>query len=548
MVLDFFERDDNSRNQPGKADAVKCKGDVKQTRVLTDYLNNLHLHLKFLSENPDCKVSFSTFCRIRPKYIQLCAFISRSCCLCTKHQNMVLTTKTLRKEGFSVPTNPEKFINSEIDMATLQEKLPDTVILSQWKRIEIEDRGKRKHVMRIQDETMSKHVFVEHLNQQTKEFSEHVNRVNIQYSQIKCLKENLPNTHVAIHMDFAENYMCRSSEEIQSAYFNQTSVTIHPVVIYFRDNNELKHNSLVLVSDTLHHNASTVATFLDTVISEVKQIVPNVTVCHYWTDSPTSQYRNKLIFDVVANHKSLYDCCAVWNYFEAGHGKGPCDGLGGTVKRMADTATKTGKFLIQNAKDLFQWATEKSSFTNVSFRFISDDSIAEKVIKMSNSSNLLRPIKGTMKLHAVAGEGSSKVLVRETSCYCEACLFGNRCTNWKQESTRKVVSSEAFVEPPPVDVNTLDVHKEDFVAAIYDGDWFLGKIIDIDMDDGEIEVSFMEKKKSLYQWPRRADRIWVNKSNILCIISEPIETGKTKRMYKISDADLEMIQALYSNR
>jgi hypothetical protein len=68
--------------------------------------------------------------------------------------------------------------------------------------------------------------------------------------------------------------------------------------------------------------------------------------CHYWTDSPTSQYRNKLIFDVVANHKSLYDCCTVWNYFEAGHGKGPCDGLGWTVKRMADTATKTGNFLI----------------------------------------------------------------------------------------------------------------------------------------------------------------------------------------------------------
>jgi hypothetical protein len=177
MILDFYGRDDNSHNQPAKADPVKCKGEVKQTRVLTYYLNNLHL--KFQSENPVCKVSFSTFCRIRPNTYTF---------ICTKHQNMVLTTRTLKKEGFSVPSNPEKFINSEMDMATLQEKLPDTVILSQRKRVEIEDRWKRKYVMRIQDESMSKHVFVEHLNQQTKEFSEHVNRVNIQYSQIKFAK------------------------------------------------------------------------------------------------------------------------------------------------------------------------------------------------------------------------------------------------------------------------------------------------------------------------------------------------------------------------
>jgi hypothetical protein len=41
MILDFYECDDNSRNQPGKIDDVKCKGEVKQTRVHTDYLKNL---------------------------------------------------------------------------------------------------------------------------------------------------------------------------------------------------------------------------------------------------------------------------------------------------------------------------------------------------------------------------------------------------------------------------------------------------------------------------------------------------------------------------
>ena len=41
---------------------------------------------------------------------------------------------------------------------------------------------------------------------------------------------------------------------------------------------------------------------------------------------------------MIANHKQIFGIRAVWNYFEAGHEKGPCDGLGGTTERMADEA------------------------------------------------------------------------------------------------------------------------------------------------------------------------------------------------------------------
>ena len=156
-------------------------------------------------------------------------------------------------------------------------------------------------------------------------------------------------------------------------------------------------------------------------------------VIHYWTDSPTSQYRNKLIFDIVANHYSLYNCAAVWNYFEAGHGKGPCDGLDGTVKRMADTAIKTGKVMIQDSDDFFAWANEKSTFVHVTFKFISEVTINEKVSQIADYSDKLRPIKGTMKLHAVKGKGNSTVVVRETTCYCQGCLSDNNCETWREE-------------------------------------------------------------------------------------------------------------------
>ena len=54
---------------------------------------------------------------------------------------------------------------------------------------------------------------------------------------------------------------------------------------------------------------------------------------HYWTDSPSSQYRNEHTFYIILQHESLLDTKTVWSYFEAGHGKVPYDGLGVTTKK-----------------------------------------------------------------------------------------------------------------------------------------------------------------------------------------------------------------------
>ena len=57
------------------------------------------------------------------------------------------------------------------------------------------------------------------------------------------------------------------------------------------------------------HNASTVVAFIkEVIIQKVEEICPDVNFLHYWSDSPTSQYRNKTIFSVIAHHKSFLEC------------------------------------------------------------------------------------------------------------------------------------------------------------------------------------------------------------------------------------------------
>ena len=63
-VLKFYGRDDNSTALPGKRDAKRVKKVRIQKRCLNAYLSNLYHKLK--AEQPDLKVSFATFAKMRP--------------------------------------------------------------------------------------------------------------------------------------------------------------------------------------------------------------------------------------------------------------------------------------------------------------------------------------------------------------------------------------------------------------------------------------------------------------------------------------------------
>ena len=221
-----------------------------------------------------------------------------------------------------------------------------------WKKVPVEINSKTKEKMKIVNVKTTKEDFLALMKEEIVEFKDHAGRVKNQYNQVKQLKEILPSNHAMVQMDFAEDYKCQSQDEIQSAYRNATQVTLHPTVVYYKEENTLEHKSFVFVSDEPAHNASTVFTILKKFVPEIKKIVPNLDMVHYWTDSPTSQYRNKSIFSIVCNHRNWLDGGgAIWNYFEAGHSKGPCNGIGGTAKQLADDAIKQEKAIIQDAHD-----------------------------------------------------------------------------------------------------------------------------------------------------------------------------------------------------
>lgn len=115
------------------------------------------------------------------------------------------------------------------------------------------------------------------------------------------------------------------------------------------------------------------------------------------TDLATSQYRNKTIFNLACEHETVVGTKATWDYLEAGHGKGPCDGLGASVKRTADSAIKQGKASIQCAADFYKWATHTGTSSVVTYYYVSQEEYNVSETFLNEKSKGLKAIPGTMQ-------------------------------------------------------------------------------------------------------------------------------------------------------
>ena len=93
----------------------------------------------------------------------------------------------------------------------------------------------------------------------------------------------------------------------------------------------------------------------------------------WWKEVEQNIDRNEFI-QIVLEESIEFGIASRWNYLESGHGKGPCDGLDASVKRMADIAVKQQKCLIQDANDFYEWAISRADESKVKYiRYTEED-------------------------------------------------------------------------------------------------------------------------------------------------------------------------------
>lgn len=474
-VAQFLERDDNSRATTGKRDTLTRKKQKMQKRLLCDTLQSLHS--KFRADYPHIAISYSEFCKRKPFWIVSPTLRDRDTCLCKTCENAQFMADRLFQQGILWTSKVEVLVISmcctlskecmyrecitcfgtPLQVRPFEEE--SQVWWHQWKS-KVEEREKT-----LRDGTTKK--FMVHLTTKEKiygtlrqlldDFStslntkmgQHVFNIKHQYATLRRLKDNLAANEVLLHVDFAENYTCKYGKEIQATYYGDShqQVTLHTAVAYTKEG----HFAYCTLSASYRHDPSAIWAHLRPVLHHLQEKYPATSVLHMVSDGPTTQYRSQKNFFLLSTEPFKMEFKMItWNFLEAGHGKGPADGVGAAVKRNADALVAKGIDIQSGAKMHEELLKLKSSVTLFN---VTDQEIAEvdKVLRED-----LLTVKGTMKIHQVCTV-SLWTVYHSIISYMHAVLFHmlplfclsytfldpHNCT-W----TNNLEGAELFLQPP----------------------------------------------------------------------------------------------------
>ena len=561
LVLDFFLRDDNSRNTAGKKDTITRKGLKKQKKFLTDTMKILHA--KFLSENPGISLCYSKFCTLRPFWVLLPKAADRETCLCMKHQNVQLMVDALHKVKILSSSDPMVYMNKlfcdpknkkcvynecdtckRMELDGLEKESGDKIVkYYQWQTTSTEDG--RKVTKKVEYTSDCFDLYAKLQTELKLRFGKHTYNIMHQYREIRKKRITMKKDEAMVHIDFSENYGCKYGSEVQSAHFggSKRQVSLHTGICYIGQSRTVTFCSM---SDTMTHDPVGIWAHLMPVL---EQIMPSTEIhtVHFVSDGPTTQYRNQSNFGLTQvipfgmGYRNV-----TWNFLEAGHGKGPADGIGGSIKRSADRFVANGSD-ITNAATMYRALLTQG--TSIRLYLIEDEMF--DVPRLQLQKIFTTRIPGTMRIHQLVYQDSSTtVKYRDVSCFCSSDV-AVICNCYDLREFQVILTDENENIQPALPDNTDGPHNP-IVALSGDlvGQWccvrynteiYPGIIENI--DESECEVKTMNiVGKNRFVWPLFDDKIWYGMDDILGIIPEP--TNVTARHVQISPQHYEELSKL----
>ena len=207
-------------------------------------------------------------------------------------------------------------------------------------------------------------------------------------------------------------------------------------------------------------------------------------------------------------------------FFATSHGKGPCDGVGGTVKRLAARASLQRPYSdqIMSPKQLFLFA--QTEIPTVNFYFATTDEYQKEAALLNDIFESACTVAGTHKVHSVHPVSPEMVEVKEFSRSNETRL-------------ERVVQQTS---PKNTGIKFADING--YVTARYDDHWWLGCVIRTYPEMSEAQVSFLHPHgpARAFQYPQRPDILTVSMQDILTTGLEPATV--TGRSYTLTQLEM----------
>lgn len=455
----FFERDDVSRMTAGKKEIKTKKNEKRQKRYLLGTLKKLYSKYR----RDGGKLALSTFKKYRPFHVIPPTVGSRDTCACKKHDNLLMKAKALKSKGIIATQDLDELLamvmcdtkrrecaygecelceESAIDSLVNEINVEDNISWYEWilQSHEYKDKDVTKITKKMvkQKKTDTFKSLWASFKEELHNMKRHSFNITHQYKEYRRCIESLDERSVLLHIDFSENYICKLSKEIQSMHFGSSrqQVTLHTGLLY-ASNDKIPFAS---ISPNNDHGPDAIWAHLQPVLEWIREKFPTADSIHFYSDGPTTQYRQKKNFYYFSKvTKELGFPYSIWNFFEASHGKGAADGVGGALKRNLDSMVAYGND-IPDAKTAFDLLLNETD-TSIKLFYIPNDGIQKTTVE-------LIPVPNTMKLHQIRNTDlPHTIMYRSLSCFCPGDRPGFcHCLDLKQCNLIKKIDLSANKE------------------------------------------------------------------------------------------------------
>ena len=122
----------------------------------------------------------------------------------------------------------------------------------------------------IASKTVNVHEFMDILGKKLMKLKTHDFFAKKQSLIVNNVKSNLQEGEFLVCCDFADNYAFVIQNSTQSFHWNNNQATVFTVIVYYNQNDELKHISIAVISDNLNHDTIAVYEYQKIVISYLK--------------------------------------------------------------------------------------------------------------------------------------------------------------------------------------------------------------------------------------------------------------------------------------
>ncbi|XP_060754349.1 uncharacterized protein LOC132865864 isoform X2 [Neoarius graeffei] len=526
-VVEFYKRDDISRQAPGKKDVVIIRVEGKKNKIQKRHMTMslMEAYRLFKEDHPEVTVGKSKFAELRPPFVLLRSDTPKNVCLCKYHENTSLLLncayKHLPRMAFkSVSNYVDAVVCSSGSVACMLNECDECgegrKFLQLISNIPEEEKDTNtswyvwESVEGVQVKTQKVGLFrdvLQMLLQTAPRFIRHAFIKQQQSRFFEGKKKEGNKGCVVLQVDFAENYSVGYQDEIQSAHWNQSQITIFTAVAWV--NEEVQ--SYVIVSDELQHDKNAVTAFLTTLVKDLEVRFPEMQKLHIFSDGSASQFKNRFVwFFLASTFMEIFPAItAEWHYFATGHGKGAVDGVGGTVKRAVGTAVLSREVVVANAENFAE--TAKKVCPKMEVLFVRQEEIKAfcTTHEVGRYWELVTPLPGTLNVHSVSPVAWGQVQHKPYSI-----------------ATTTAEHTLVQLDPGSNDEETSDEEGEvgittgDCVLVEFEGKKsrrvYVGLVTDL--DDNMAEIQFLRRNDELglvYIMPIKEDKSWVTRDQVI---------------------------------